>query len=215
MFVAGFWSLSTLGCQAQQVELIQARLVPPALLEPVKSMDTQRRDIRTHWLKIDKQTALFVLDPVVMASLRYQSNEVWTYDFLPDDHWAFDNSQRTVIVQVMPVKSIWDTLAESSIPAKWRPVSKIELRHDGIIGGLMEVNRGPIVSPAGQMYRNEGYFGFEPDWFIQAETVELIVWRGKESTVVVVPKALRLQLEKHFLIFDNVSVDSSPTPYTH
>jgi hypothetical protein len=209
---AGILLLLALGCQSQS-ELSQVRLmnadIPVPLRGPVVSMDMRQRDVRTQWLEVDKSTALFVLDPVMTAWLRYSSDKMWTYELRPADASALDVSQRIVVVQVMPVASVWDALAENVIPAKWRPVSKIELRRDGIVRKWVEVNRLSTLTPAAQNYYNAGYFGFMPECFIQGGLVELIVWRGDNSEAVTVPEALQAQLQEHFSIFDSAMARGS------
>ena len=184
--------------------------MPLALQEPVMSMELSKRDVRLHWLKVDKRTALLVLDPVLLGWLRFNTyNKMWPYDYLPDDNKAIDISQRAVIVQVLPVRSLWDTLDESRLPSNWKPVVKVELHRDGEICEWIEVNRLPVSSPAAQEYYNHGFYGFEPECFSTGETVELIVWRSSNSETVSVPDALRFQLREHFRIFDSAINDST------
>lgn len=196
----------TFGCQTEQIRQIHLKKIPPALQEIVVSMDWGRQDIRIHWLEVDKKTALVVLDPIVLSWFEYRYEKLWTHNFRPWDYAFLDNSQRTVIVQVMPVRSIWDELGEYSLPNGWQPIDKIELRRDGVIRESTEVNRRQPNNTL-PMPSNPGYYGFEPEWLIDGEIIELLVWRGDESTVINVPDALRQQLKEHFLIFDQVSAD--------
>ncbi len=199
-------SFVTASCHVEEIRQIHLKKIPPELHETVMSLKWGRKDIRTYRIEVDKKTALIVLDPIVMSWFEYRSEKLWSHDFRPWDYLFFDKSQRVVIVQIMPVFTMWDTLAENTLPNGWQPIDKIKIRRDSTTYESVDVNRRPRNNTHWAA-PNPGFYGFQPEWFIDGEDVELLVTRGSDVTVVAIPDALRVQLREDFLIIDEVSAD--------